>query len=325
MKLILSTVLGACVVSLRDQSESAWSKRVIQATVDVRVLCMSKGALGKANCGVSSIRRALTFTDPESISLIQSESLSYPSTSVEVKAGFPKFRDSLRCFTRFLADIDELGSEKGNTAITGYLRDPLKAFALENSSSTLPSDQEMDISLVERRLGLLYNTLWKAGWSYYSAISGNMSVTDAQYWQSAPIPEGIGPIDMSDMPQMLLNTTSHTTFPLPSVYALDIPWTIFYFVSVGVMLSAAVVSIVLQTRCTTPPVLGYVSSLVRDSVYFDQDRMRGNSTESGVQKTERLGDVNVVLSDVHADGDVGRMAFTPLHRRVEIRKERWYE
>jgi hypothetical protein len=34
-----------------------------------------------------------------------------------------------------------------------------------------------DIKLVEKRLALLYNTLWKAGWVYPSTMSAKFNVT----------------------------------------------------------------------------------------------------------------------------------------------------
>ncbi|ORY05394.1 hypothetical protein BCR34DRAFT_468924, partial [Clohesyomyces aquaticus] len=35
----------------------------------------------------------------------------------------------------------------------------------------------VDIQTIEKRLSLLYNRLWKAGWTYRSAIPGNLTTT----------------------------------------------------------------------------------------------------------------------------------------------------
>jgi hypothetical protein len=297
--------------------------------VDVRVLCMSKGTLGKANCGVSSVRRTVIPTENESTSILQSSKLL--KSQVE---SYGDFRNSYNntlnwfhaSFMSYLTNAQE-GMKLDTSApnmIDLYLEDPLKTFIpFESRPEQEPVIRDTDVKLVERRLSLLYNTLWKAGWGFRSLTNGNMTATKVAYLDSLQ-GQRLAPADIN-MTDILLDTTSDVTFPLPSVYTIDVPWMVVYFVSVGIMLSASLVALILHARCTAPSMLGYTSSLVRDSVFFDQDNVRGNSTESGTQKAKRLGSLKVVFADVGGDGEVGRMAFAPGERQAKIRKGKWYE
>lgn len=122
-----------------------------------------------------------------------------------------------------------------------------------------------------------------------------------------------------------LNTTSATVFPLEPVYAINMPWMILYFVSVAIMFLAAVFSITMHYRCQAPPILGFVSSLVRDSAYFSYDGMQGNSAEDGADKARRLGSLQVMVADVRGENKVGRIALAPMETGSRVRKGRWYE
>jgi hypothetical protein len=73
----------------------------------------------------------------------------------------------------------------------------------------------------------------------------------------------------------LLNTTSVTTFPLPPIFAINLPWMALYFISVAVMFFAAVFSLVMRHRCHAPTLLGYVGSLRRDSRFFVDGETHG--------------------------------------------------
>ena len=120
------------------------------------------------------------------------------------------------------------------------------------------------------------------------------------------------------------NTTSDITFALPPIYAIDIPWLITYFVSVFVMFLTAIFALVVRSRCRAPAVLGYVSSLTRDSIYFQDCGLDASSTETGPQRSQRLAGLKIMLADV--DGDTegpGKIALTPasIGRRVEKGKD----
>jgi hypothetical protein len=108
-------------------------------------------------------------------------------------------------------------------------------------------------------------------WAQKTVIGGELPLMETLYAQ-------LGQFDWDD--ELLHNTTSSIVFPVPAIYAIDRPWIAVYFISVGVMFSAAVFALVMRALCRAPLVLGYVSSLVRDSSYF-MSQVQGNNECDG--------------------------------------------
>jgi hypothetical protein len=268
---------------------------------------MSRGSAGKANCGVDAIRKTLELTEPPDAGILEALRVDNPRIASQydewVALGF------LTAFMDLLDD-NQIGSGQ-MSIVQRYIADPMTAF--DRLVSFGHADlSKVDIKLAEKRLSLLYNTLWRVGWSYMSMTGGNMTTA----FNSSSSAETIW---------TLANTTSQTVFPLDPVYELDVPWLIVYFVSVGVMFFAALASLVLHAMCHAPPVLGYVSSLIRDSVFFSESGVQGNSTEGGISKARRLGKMEVMVADVWSEESVGRVAFAPAEGKGVVKRKRWYD
>lgn len=275
--------------------------------VDVQVSCMSKGTAGKANCGVDAVRKSLERTEPPGAGFL--EALRVDNRSIASEYNEFVARGFLAAFTDIMDD-NQIGSGQ-SSIIQKYLYNPMAAF--DNLDVMERVDLgSLDVKLVERRLSLLYNTLWKVSWSYRSMTGGNMTTWYDQAMVVKPT-------------TYTVNVTSHTVKPLEPTYALDVPWLIVYFVSVGVMFFAAVASLLFHAKCHAPPLLGYVSSMVRDSVFFSDSSIQGNSTEGGASKTGRLRSMEVKVADVWSEESVGRVAFAPAQAKGVVKKERWYD
>ncbi|UPX12110.1 uncharacterized protein EKO05_0002681 [Ascochyta rabiei] len=269
--------------------------------VDVQVTCISKGSGTKLNCGVDAMRKMHTPPESEEHNLLESWRVR-EETGVNLNPQVPNY------FLDGFMDVidDNQGGSGVSSVVEWYLQDPSTAFGPAAYTRLLLADlKDVDIKTVEQRLSLLYNTLWQLGWTFQTVNSGN--------WTRD---EGI---------DNLSNVTSHTIKPLEPVYELDIPWLTVYFVSVGVMFLAAAVSLILHAKCTAPPILGYVSSLIRDSVFFGDSGIQGNSMEGGASKASRLGKMEVKIADVWSEETVGRVAFAPAQGRGVVKKGRWYE
>lgn len=94
------------------------------------------------------------------------------------------------------------------------------------------------------------------------------------------------------------------------------------------MLFAAVFSLVLRTLCRTPQLLGYVSTLTRDSIYFNNRGPGTTSAEDGPRKIKRLGKIRVMIGDVvggEGKEPPGKIAFTPAEFGRRVRKGAWYD
>jgi hypothetical protein len=199
---------------------------------------------------------------------------------------------------------DSVYSVELSTITEWYLKDPLTAMYTP-SLTRYANLGEPDIKVFEQRLALLWNTLLKVGFDHQSIIGGNLT----------QVPKF----------NTLLNTTSTTMFLSPAVYALDLPWVILYFVSVGVMFFAAVFSLITHYCCYAPLILGYVSSLIRDLKYFNNRKAKGNSAEDRTRKTKRLAYLKVMLADTKINKDAGKIAFVPATAKSRVRRRRWYE
>lgn len=271
--------------------------------IDAQMSCISKGALGKTNCGVNSVRETLSPTNPAELNILETIPFYSPDLPDERWDWSPNLPNAFMTFFMDLLD-DSLGGSGTSSLVEWYLKDPLTALN-RPSNFGYANLGDLDIKLFEKRLSLLWNTLWKVGIQYGGIMGGKFR--------------------QSDHHDPLLNTTSIITFPLPSVYALDLPWIILYFLSVAIMFFAAVFSLIMHYRCHAPPVLGYVSSLIRDSKYFDDGKILGNSAEDGTGKTKRLQYLKVMIADTKTDEDVGKIAFVPAHAESRVRRRRWYK
>jgi hypothetical protein len=289
--------------------------------VEAKVTCISEGESSRANCGVSSIRE--TPAPPED-----------PSDAI-----LDFWTNSQYSLIDFMDSLDIIQAGRDSSSNTeNYLLNPL--FAFTNSDGRDPSEivsadrvsggslssgassgggydktalSTVDIATFERRFSLLWNTLWKIGWARKSVEGGG--------WGDATI----NTANMSTVASVE-HAASNVTFPLPAVYAINRAWMAMYFVSVAVMFLAACFSLVVHSLCRAPQVLGYASSLVRDSRYFeDVTGVYGNSVEDGPEKSKRLGRMRVMLTDVRDGRGAGKIAFAPQGMGKRIEKGRWYD
>lgn len=76
----------------------------------------------------------------------------------------------------------------------------------------------------------------------------------------------------------------------------------------SMLLLCALGSLVLELSISAPDIFGFVSSLTRDSDYFEP--IPGGSVLSGPERARRLKDVRVQIADVRSAEKVGHIALT---------------
>ncbi|KAF2819257.1 hypothetical protein CC86DRAFT_388070 [Ophiobolus disseminans] len=270
--------------------------------VDVNVTCISRSSLSKLNCGVGAIREMPKPPRNPDISVLDQN------------------RYITNSFEDFMDILDDVQASTESSVTEYYLANPLTAFTdpeLRKGDIELGS---LDIKLFERRFSLLWNTLWKIGWSKKNirggSFSGPFQFAGAKTGSFASVDGRV---------ESTMRTTSKVVFPLPPVYAIDPVWMTVYFVATGVMLFAAVFALVVRSKCHAPIVLGYVSSLIRDSTYFQDRSVYYNSAEDGPSKTGRLRNLQVMVADVGSGKETGRIAFAPAAMGKRVQKKRWYD
>ena len=284
------------------------TKRASRTTyLDVNVTCISKGAIGRALCGVDAIRHTeKPARNPEHSVLSENDNR---------RSYFADFNDVLDSAQYTSAITGGFTFEASN--IEYYLLNPSTAFIDPGSrQDNFSFDRDIDIATFERRFALLLNTFWAARWSQRSIMGAKLKDDRKpvmEKWEKYRT-------------HLLQNTTATTVFPLSEIYVVDRPWLAVHFIAVGVMISAAVVSFTLRIMCRAPQLLGYVSTLMRDSVYFEDRGTDTNSTEDGSGKSKRLGRLRIIVGDVEGrEEGRRRIAFVPAEIGKRVRKERWYD
>ena len=100
------------------------------------------------------------------------------------------------------------------------------------------------------------------------------------------------------------------------VFDLDWRWVAVLLASCVVLLIIGIASIVLESFLIAPDVLGYASSLVRNSRYLHLPKTAAKPM-SGPEKARTIGGVSVMIQDVKPDKAVGKIALGLHHDRAE--------
>jgi hypothetical protein len=103
----------------------------------------------------------------------------------------------------------------------------------------------------------------------------------------------------------VLNTTGMYT-SINYVYTYDPAWLSILFICSGILLLAGMAGVIWESRTIGPNVLGFASSIVRHSKYIDVPK--ASSTMSGPERARMMGNVKVMMQDVKACDEVGRIA-----------------
>lgn len=138
----------------------------------------------------------------------------------------------------------------------------------------------------EQRLGLLLNSYWQAGFGVTFQAGDNEQT-----------------LDVTTVP--IFNTTVTLQSGPTMIYELSIPWVVTLFVSSVVLLLAGLASAWWEHHTIGPDILGFASSIVRQSKYVSVPK--GPSGESGAARAQRLKDHKVMMQDVRPSGPVGKI------------------
>jgi hypothetical protein len=183
-----------------------------------------------------------------------------------------------------------------------FIADPPNAFFGAAAKIAPVELGNVPIDLFQRRFGLLFNTFWKATVTPSLIVGGPLNATL------------LGDVAFT-------NITASFTQKEDSLYALNVPWLIVFFLSNVVMFTAAILAVIVKFQCQTPDLLGYVSSLTRDSEFFKwQGGGGGGSMLDGAERARILKGDRIRLFDVSRGGEIGRIALVPEGAPIECRR-----
>jgi len=100
----------------------------------------------------------------------------------------------------------------------------------------------------------------------------------------------------------------HAWTPPGLFFTLSWAWACTLLVSVSLLLIIGVASVVLETILVAPDVLGYASTLARNSKYLRLPGVKaGPLGMGGAERARHIGGVRVMVQDVRPDKEVGRV------------------
>lgn len=118
-------------------------------------------------------------------------------------------------------------------------------------------------------------------------------------------------------------TSAARSFHSAEIYQIVRPWAWAFLVSTVLLLLAGVAAIVVESVTVAPDTLGYVSTVARNSRYLHVKPTSGAMT--GAERARKLADTNVMLQDVKAGANVGKIALgLKSEKAVRLQADRLY-
>ena len=164
----------------------------------------------------------------------------------------------------------------------------------------------------EARIAYLFNTF----------VDLANSASYFYYYQKSDFQEG--DIDPGTFATIKDAQWSHTE----SIFALQRIYAALFLVCAGLLFIGGVASVVVETRTVAPDVLGYVSTVVRNSRYLKLPKTKTakiHTAMNGAQRARALRDTVVMMQDVKAESDVGKIALgIKTEEAQRLRHDRMY-
>lgn len=171
-------------------------------------------------------------------------------------------------------------------------------------------DPDKGFSLLEvsqndftQRLAMAVNTFWTIGFAPMY-ITGNLSLIND--------------------PEVAILDADAVGGVYSDIYAYSPAWTGVLFLCSIILILFGITNVIWESRTVGPNVLGFASSIVRNSRYIDAPRI--SSAMSGPEKARLLGDLKVMMQDVRAGDEVGKIALGTVSEGAQrLRSGRLYK
>jgi hypothetical protein len=261
--------------------------------VESRVGCAGQ------SCRVTAMRNIDRGTIPFPTHLIRNALILLPGTDIGLLPS-RRTRTQSEITEKWIADPDTtFDDDAGPEAVSGFFADVSK----------IPPP------VFSKRLQLVINTFWDStlGSRYRSAnftLGQNFSMFTTSSGISTPLHFNSSQLSGSKFDG--------------EQYVCSKPFAIITIVVSMVLFVSAVVSLVLAASLTTSPdILGFISTYLRDNPYADA---KAASHSDGLDAARVLGDIRVIVGDVKSGEDVGHVAFATVGNGVErLERKKLYD
>ncbi|OJD15890.1 hypothetical protein AJ78_03908 [Emergomyces pasteurianus Ep9510] len=218
------------------------------------------------------------------------------------------FRPVLNKFTSSLATSQGQNETSRYSLMEKYLNNTDAPLLVQEVGISL---YKLDKVVFSQRLTQVLNTYYMAS-LFPSAMVGGLD---------AKLPEYT--IRMYSEDPFKRSTIGTVTSLEHNLYTTNPAWLTVFLVTSAVMLLAAVASSLLAFFTHIPDVLGYASSLTRDSAHFPH--AAEGSVLDGLVRSRRLKDKKVRLGDVQSNERVGLLAFSETDSAARAEKQKLYQ
>jgi hypothetical protein len=159
-----------------------------------------------------------------------------------------------------------------------------------------------------QRLAIAVNTFWTIGFAPMF-ITGNLA--------SSTLYQATKTYNVS------LQTATGTAYAYAIVYAYSPGWTALLFICSIILITFGITNIIWESRTIGPNVLGFASSILRNNSHMNARRV--SSALSGPEKARQLGNMKVMMQDVRAGDEVGKIALGAVSEGAQrLREGRLY-
>ncbi|RDL39988.1 uncharacterized protein BP5553_04328 [Venustampulla echinocandica] len=148
--------------------------------------------------------------------------------------------------------------------------------------------------ILSHHLGQIINT-------YYTLSQAYQLITEGSPQQLPDNPTAISTIRFSE-----------------ELYQVAWPWFVFLIISILAMLLSGLATVILSLQIRNPDILGYCSSLIRDSKYIDLPIEGGN--DDGMKRTRMNSDLRLTMGEVR-DAENSHIAIVKEEDMVSTRKD----
>jgi hypothetical protein len=170
-----------------------------------------------------------------------------------------------------------------------------------------------------RSLSYLINTFYSTGFTHDFRVG---SVTAGEV---VTISNGTNQKEYG-IPITASSEGTHKYQSKTSPFLFGISWvfiSLYEFCAVMLLL-IGIAGVLLESRTIAPDILGFASSVARHSKYVKLPKVDG--TMSGAERARRMGDTRVMMQDVRAESEVGRIVLgTVSEGAMRLRKGRMYK
>ncbi|OAX81121.1 hypothetical protein ACJ72_04542 [Emergomyces africanus] len=218
------------------------------------------------------------------------------------------FRPVLDKFTSLLATSQGLNETSRYSLMEKYLNNTDAPLLVPEVGLSLYT---LDKIVFSQRLTQVLNTYYMAS-LFPSAMVGGLDTKLPEYT--------IRMYTEDPFKRRVMGTVTSLEYHL---YATNPAWLTVFLITSAIMLFAAIASSLLAFFTHIPDVLGYASSLTRDSVHFSHSAE--GSVLDGLVRSRRLKDKRVRLGDVQSTERVGLLAFSEMDSAARAEKQKLYQ